>query len=324
MKWYRVIKILILSLFIFILSGCQDSHSSQQQAKQLSGAQVAGEPTDKVKYTLTAPPRESYEDGMKQYGPVAKYLSKVTGKNIVYVHQNSWMSYSRNLKRGDYDIIFDGPHFNVWRNRYLGHVPLARIDWPCTSAKKKGANGKCKTFRPKWMLVYRKGTNTGTLYAHKFCMHAPPNFGTLSLLYTKFPNASRQPYIMEMRGWKKMVRAVRDNKNGCEFTVSRKKHVMAVDPEGKVLAYKSFDAFVHQGFTARGNLPPLMIGQMRTALTSKVFHNAAQSFHKRFVPKGRVFLQYKDSPEYDKPLNILANGYLIPLGFLKPSQSAKR
>lgn len=323
MNWRQLILIPTLSLLF--LAGCQESPFGSRQVKK---QQVAIKPdvsattaTDR-EYIFTAPPRESYEDGVKQYGAIADYLSRMTGKKIVYVHQKNWLSYIQGMKRGDYDIVFDGPHFNAWRNRYLGHLPIARIDWSCDM--KDRTNGTCKVFRPKWMLVYRKGTNTSKLAGRNFCLHAPPNFGTLSLLFTKFPNLARQPNIQEMQGWKKMVRAVRDNTNGCEFTVTRPKHIKVVDPEGKVLAYEPFDAFVHQGFTARADLPPIMIEQIRAVLTSDAGRIAIQAFYKRFVSKGRVLTLYKDSPEYDKPFAIFAKGYLLPWNLINSNQVAKR
>ena len=258
-------------------------------------------------YILTAPPRETSEAGDKQYGAIARYLSKKTGKRIVYKHQTNWLSYMRGMKTGQYDIVFDGPHFNVWRIRHLNHVPLARIDFTCT-------DGKCRTFKPKWLIVYRKDTNRSRLSGRIFCLHAQPNFGTLSLLYSKFPNPLRQPAIKEMQGWVRMVKAVKNKTNGCEFTVSRGKHIKKVDPEGIHLQYEVYDRFVHQGFTARADLPADLLAVLKKVIISTEFRQQTKAFHKRFVPKGKALRPYRDSKEYDKPLAILSNGYLIPMG----------
>jgi len=256
-------------------------------------------------YIFSAPPRESYEDGMKQYGAIADYLSKVTGKKIQYVHQTNWLSYMKDMAEGRFDIAFDGPHFNVWRNRYLGHDPVVRID-----------NLKGGTFKPKWLLVYRKGTWGGdmsTLPGKTFCLHAPPNFGTMSVFHLLFPNPARQPYIKEMKGWKKMVNAVRDNKNGCEFTVSRGKHVKGADPDGKKLGRTAIAAYPHQGFTISSAMPEATKEAIKAALVSDEFRIAARAFFKRFVGReDRGLVVYKDSPKYDEPFDILAQQYLIP------------
>jgi len=257
-------------------------------------------------YVFSAPPRETLEYGNEVYGPIAAYLSKVTGTRIVYQHQTNWLSYLYGMKNGEYDIVFDGPHFNAWRNRYQGHVPLARID-----------NLKGKQFKPRWVLVARKGTDMKDLNGKVFCLHAPPNFGTMSTLQILFPNPSRQPYIKEMKGWKKMVKAVYNKENECEFTVSRGKHLKDVDPQRKKIIGKPFAEFVHQGFTAGSNLPEKMIAQMRQALTSPEGRIQMKAFFKRFVKhEKRGLVAYKDSHEYNQPLEIFAQQYLIPMGML--------
>ncbi len=267
-------------------------------------------------YIFSAPPRESLEDGIKQYGAIAAYLSRVTGKEIRYVHQTNWISYMQGMKNGEYDIVFDGPHFNVWRTRYLGHLPLARID-----------NLEGKRFKPKWFLVYRKAEwnrDVTSLPGRKFCLHAPPNFGTMSALHILFPDPSRQPYIDEMKGWKKMVKAVYNKEHGCEFTVSRGKHIKDVDPEGKVLGKYAFAEFYNQGFTVSAALPEDMIEKIKVALPSEGLRKHAAPFFRRFVKtEKRGLVLYKDSHEYDMPLEIFAKEYLEPWHLLNNTFAAR-
>ncbi len=256
-------------------------------------------------YIFSAPPRESLEDGTKQYGAIAAYLSWITGKEIRYVHQTNWISYMQGMKNGEYDIVFDGPHFNAWRARYLGHVPLVRID-----------NLKGERFKPKWFLVYRKNEwnrDVAKLPGRRFCLHAPPNFGTMSAMHILFPNPCRQPVVDEMKGWGKMVKAVYNKEHGCEFTVSRGKHIKDVDPEGKVLGKHPFAEFYNQGFTASAALPEDMIEKMREALASDSLRKQAKLFFARFVKtEKRGLVPYEDSHEYDMPLEIFAEEYLKP------------
>jgi len=312
MKWLYV----VVSIGLSFLGGCDQIRDlTSSSNKQESNASIPAPVQTERTYIFSAPPRESYEDGMKQYGAIAAYLSRVTGKKIEYVHQTNWISYLQGIKQGDYDIVFDGPHFNAWRNRYLNHEPIARIDFPCTDTER--ATGKCKTFKPEWFMVYREGTNTSRLSGRTFCLHAPPNFGTLSLMHTKFPDPAHQPYIKEMKGWIKMVKAVRDNTNECDFTVSRMKHIKSVDPAGQVLAYDAFDAFVQQGFTMSKDLPADMRAKIAAALLSEEGRQATAAFHKRFVSKKHTLQAYRDSPDYDKPFDILAQQYLVPWALFK-------
>lgn len=310
-----------ISLALVFLGGCdQVSELISDNKNTATTANVAAQ-LERT-YIFTAPPRESKEDGMKQYGVIAAYLSQVTGKKIEYVHQTNWISYLQGIKRGDYDIVFDGPHFNAWRNRYLNHEPVARIDFPCSDVER--SSGSCKTFKPKWYLVYHKNTDTSRLGGRTFCLHAPPNFGTLSLMQTKFKDAAQQPYIKEMKGWVKMVRAVHDSSNSCEFTVSRMKHIKKVDPEGKVLAYEAFDAFVQQGFTVSRDLPEDMRQKIKSALLSPEGRNATEAFHKRFISAKHALQPYQDTADYDKAFDILAQQYLIPWALFEYPKKNKK
>ncbi|KPJ93231.1 MAG: hypothetical protein AMJ53_07800, partial [Gammaproteobacteria bacterium SG8_11] len=70
--------------------------------------------TVKADLILSAPPRELPEAGLKLYGPLASHLSELLGEKVIYQHPNNWLEYQRDLRRGVYDIVFDGPHFVSW------------------------------------------------------------------------------------------------------------------------------------------------------------------------------------------------------------------
>lgn len=76
---------------------------------------------------LSAPPRESVEEGARLYSPLAEELSKVLGEKVTYVRAENWAGYSSALWKDKYDIVFDGPHFTSWRIANKGHTPLARL-----------------------------------------------------------------------------------------------------------------------------------------------------------------------------------------------------
>ena len=60
---------------------------------------------------LTVPPREDFDKGYIQYGPLAEYLSDVIGEKVTYKHPKGWLYYQRDMRANKYDIVFDGPHF---------------------------------------------------------------------------------------------------------------------------------------------------------------------------------------------------------------------
>lgn len=142
---------------------------------------------------FSSPPRESAEEGNQIYQPIAEYLSKVTGKKIVYQHAGTWGVYRSEMLRGSYDLVFDGPHFNSYRSEKLNHNILVKIP--------EGHE---------FVIIVRqneKFTNAQQLAGRTVCTHAPPNLGALVLL-SQFDNPARQPVIKSTDGWNKIYEGV--------------------------------------------------------------------------------------------------------------------
>jgi ABC-type phosphate/phosphonate transport system substrate-binding protein len=136
---------------------------------------------------LSAPPRETPEAGLTTYGLLAEFLSKAIGEKVEYRYPDTWGIYQALMTKGDYDLVFDGPHFVSWRIQRLQHVPLAAL------------SGKLS------FVVVALQTDTHVhavkdLVGKKVCGHAPPNLATLTL-YDQFPNPSRQPRLVETKGF---------------------------------------------------------------------------------------------------------------------------
>jgi ABC-type phosphate/phosphonate transport system substrate-binding protein len=164
----------------------------QDKLSGTTGA-ITSRTTDADTLIFTSAPRESAVEGAKIYGPVADYLGKVLGKKVVYRHPGTWGAYRSEMLRGDYDIIFDGPHFNSYRVEKLNHNVLVRLP---------GLHG--------FAVVTRKSEKYTTLTqmgGRSFCTHAPPNLGTLVLI-SQFDNPSRQPYLITMDGWENIYKGV--------------------------------------------------------------------------------------------------------------------
>lgn len=140
-------------------------------------------------YIFTAPPRDVGGGSEKAvYGPVAEYLSAVTGKKIVYEHSDNWLSYQDNMRKGKFDLVFDGPHFLSWRLVKLDHEPLAKLP------------GKLV-----FVVVAKKDNDkvasVKDLSGRTVCGMAPPNLATLTL-YSQFDNAARQPLVIAAKSFK--------------------------------------------------------------------------------------------------------------------------
>lgn len=137
-------------------------------------------------WIFSAPPRGTVAQQRALYQPIVRYLAKVTGHPIRFKAPGNWLTYSQDMTEGKYDLVFDGPHFTSWRDRYLGDVPLVRLPEPFV-----------------FEVVVRKSeklTRISQLAGRPVCANSPPNLGTLSLL-SQFSYITRQPYLVVVHGW---------------------------------------------------------------------------------------------------------------------------
>ena len=143
--------------------------------------------TARAELILSAPPRESKEDGIKTYGPLAEYLSKITGEKVEYRYPPNWRHYQAMMTKGEYDLVFDGPHFVSWRIARQQHVPLAALAGNLSFV----------------IVAHQDNKNVRQmkdLIGKPVCGLAPPNLATLTL-FDQFPNPSRQPTLLETKGF---------------------------------------------------------------------------------------------------------------------------
>jgi len=151
-------------------------------------------PADGEVLLLSAPPRESPAVSTDVYGPIADFLSEVTGHEFRYEYPDNPLLYWENLQINKYDVVFDESHFISWLVRNHQHLPLVKIS---------GA------------LIYvyyireeRAGTRRiADLAGEPVCGQAPPNQGTL-YLYELFDNPFRLPYLVSMEGWRNIFDGV--------------------------------------------------------------------------------------------------------------------
>lgn len=135
---------------------------------------------------LSAPPRESLTEGVELYGPLADHLSRLLGEKVTYRHPSNWLEYQRDLRRGEYDIVFDGPHFVSWRVEHLHHDVLVKL--PGTLEFVVAAFENDQTIN-----------SVQDLIGKKICAIPPPNLATLTIM-EQFRNPVRQPVIWDVRG----------------------------------------------------------------------------------------------------------------------------
>jgi len=169
-------KVFTTVVVVALLAGGGAYYIYQQPAEGKPAPVAATAKTKAL--VLTAPPRESVEAGQQQYGPIADYLSKVTGMKVVYEHPPTWGLYRTEMLNGNYDIIFDGGHFADYRARRLGYNIVAKMPAP-----------------QQFAIIVRKDDSISSvdqLAGQTFCSPPPPNQGALQAI-SQFKDAANQP-----------------------------------------------------------------------------------------------------------------------------------
>ena len=189
---------------------------------------------------FTAPPRETLEEATEIYKPVADFLSKTLGKRVEYTYPGTWGVYRTEMLKGGYDIVFDGPHFNSYRMEKLSHNILVKIPE-----------------RHEFTVIVKKDQaefrNLKQMAGRTFCTHAPPNLGTLVLL-SQFDNPSRQPMIINTKGWDKIYAGVISGK--CVAGVLPALNLKKYDQAGLTRIIYKGQAMPNQAFSAGPRVTP--------------------------------------------------------------------
>ncbi|MDH5445740.1 MAG: phosphate/phosphite/phosphonate ABC transporter substrate-binding protein [Gammaproteobacteria bacterium] len=240
---------------------------------------------------FSAPPRESKAAGIKTYAPIAQYLSKITGKKVVYEHPGTWPSYTSNMRHNKYDFVFDGPHFVSWRIKHLNHRPAVKIPGNFVFAfVSKKNNHRIK--------------RVNDLIAKKICGEAPPNQGTLQL-YSLLNNPMRQPTLIPIKGWKNIYRAMIADK--CEAAIVPLHVYKKLDPKNinTRVIYTSRPAS-GQAITVGPHIDNEDFRKIRTALLDKNGQLALKNLQRRFSSPPLIAAQ---TSEYRGVYSLLQTSY---------------
>lgn len=223
-----------------------------------------------AEYVLSAPPRESVEAGQQMYGGLADFLTRVTGKPVVYEHPGDWATYARNMRAGKYDILFDAPHFAAWRLEKQDAQPLVRLP------------GKINFV----LVVHAADVNVQSpddLIGRKVCLLPSPSLGAVSA-YALFANPAQQPEFVAMPGsWVDVANAVAAG--DCKAGVVRKNdylNLISAETRGAIRVVGETRELTNQGITVSGRVSDADRDKMLMALTGAEGLAAAQMLVKRF------------------------------------------
>jgi len=229
---------------------------------------------------FSAPPRGAYAEEVAIYEPIVQLLSKVIGKKVEYKYSDNWLSYSKEMTEGGYDIVFDGPAFNGWRIEKLGHTPLVRLpeDFIFVVVT-KADNQRVKQVKD--------------LAGRMICAHAPPNLGTLTLL-SQFDNPARQPVIIEIKGWDTAYKALIAGK--CAATVLPLKNLSKNDAGAQRLTKTVYQhkTLPNQAFSVGPRIAPELHAKIAKALLSEEGKLATAKLRAAYASKDFVSTSRQD------------------------------
>jgi len=116
------------------------------------------------------------------YQPLADYLSAVSGQKVRLVTHANFLAHWQAMKRDEYDLVLDGPHFTAYRIEKMGYTVLAKL--PGLLSHSLVTNTENMVLEP------------AELISRSIATTASPALGALYLNII-FPNPSRQPTIIE-------------------------------------------------------------------------------------------------------------------------------
>jgi ABC-type phosphate/phosphonate transport system substrate-binding protein len=201
-------------------------------------------------YVFGTPPGGGYEEEAAKYQPIAEHLSRVTGKRFVYRYAADWLTYSKNMASGAYDVVFDGPAFNGWRIERISHAPLVKLPNDIV-----------------YVVVARSDARIAELKdlaGHRVCAVAPPDVGALALM-SQFGNPARQPVIADSKTWQDAYKGLTDGK--CSASLMSRNNLETIDQRAVKIVYQH-RPLPNYAFSAGSRLSPEMKERVRDALLS--------------------------------------------------------
>jgi len=216
---------------------------------------------------FTSAPRDAKEKEEVTYRPLTDFLTRVIGQKVTFRYGDNFLVYQSEMRKGTYDIIFDGPHFVGWRMDKLGHVPLVKFPGNLVFV----------------LAVKKDRTNINSIKdmaGRTVCAFPSPNLATLTVLDI-FDNPARQPLILESTSFPGSYKNMMAGK--CVGAILQKKLFENLDKEkqsGKVLFTSK--PLPNQAFSSGPKVTPEMRAKIVTALLSPEGLAATQKMRDAF------------------------------------------
>lgn len=237
---------------------------------------------------FSAPPREGGEPQSRMfYQPVIEELERILETPVEFKYRENFFKYGSEMRKGGYDIVFDGPHFATWRINHLGHLPIVSLPGHL-----------------KFMVITEKSntrvTDRNSLVAKKICGPSIPNLATLSAMATYTESLIRQPIFEAISGGMKgSYKAFKEGR--CDAVVLRDNYYLKkLSPEEREKLRIVFvtKPLPNQTITASIRLSPDNINRLKQFFTSESGRLIADNLLNKFSKNQKNFIE-PDSAEFN-------------------------
>ncbi|MDH5425940.1 MAG: phosphate/phosphite/phosphonate ABC transporter substrate-binding protein [Gammaproteobacteria bacterium] len=226
-----------VSLFLFISISLFNGHNA-----------LASENTIKF-FTAPTHPKAVTE---AIYVPILTYLSGKVGKKIELVHTNNFLDYTLRMRKNQFDLAFDGPHFVSWRMKKLADVPLVRLQ------------GQIQVLlaAPNSEEAITQATD---LIGRKVCGFPSPNLLTMAIL-DDYKNPMRQPLLISGKGFKGLQDCIKNQRG--QAVILRQEFWSKMDQSKFKLLMRNERTYPERTFSASSSLDSSTRKTIKDALLS--------------------------------------------------------
>lgn len=248
---------------------------------------------DEQPLVFSSAPRGTEEQDQARYAPLVKALSEWLGREVIYSYPKDFTTYSFAMRRGEYDIVLDGPHLVAWRIQNLQHRAVVKLP------------GEIR------FLVAGAAGDSGlegrdSLVGLRVCGLASPHLGTLQFM-AQYPNPVQQPVVYAQQGgFGSVYQAFREDR--CKAALFREFYYETKIPDDERRSLKVvFDvpALPEQAITVSPRLSAAEVEMLRLKLTDpEAAKPAAERIFASFRPEAEAFVpaSARDYAGYDRLL----------------------
>ncbi|MCB1736319.1 MAG: PhnD/SsuA/transferrin family substrate-binding protein [Gammaproteobacteria bacterium] len=197
-------------------------------------------------YYLAVPPFMDRDQGEAQFGELAKYLSDKTGQDIQTRSSANPIAFWESLKRGDFDLVLDGPHLADYRVQRLDHHVLAKV---------KGLLSFALVMKPENAVF-----EADDLIGKKVAITPAPSLCAVEI-EGFYPNLMRRPELVEVKSHQEALALLRTGQVDAAFIPTP---LTGQNPDLVMIAQSA--QLPHSAMTAGPRVPDAVQASVRKAL----------------------------------------------------------